>query len=75
MGEGDPPLISIEDARRGISVDGRRSVYEACLDVSMEREGVNGGLEEDNGRCGVDAEVRALTEDETTRTRFDGDLE
>ena len=74
MGEGDSPLISIGDACRGLSIDGRH-VSEARLDVSMERRGVGESVDDVNGGWDVDAEVRALTEDGTTRTRFVGDLE
>jgi hypothetical protein len=77
MGDGDSPLISIGDACRGFSVDGRR-VSEARLDVSMERRGVDGGvgvLGDVNGRWDADAEERALAEDGLTRTLFVGDLE
>lgn len=77
MGDGDSPLISIGVACRGFSVDGRR-VFEARLDVSMERRGVDGGvgvLGDVNGRWDVDAEERALAEDGPTRARFVGDLE
>lgn len=76
MGDGDSPLISIGDACRGFSVGGRR-VSEARLDISMERRGVDGGvgvLGDVNGRWDVEAEVRALIEDGTTRTRFVGDI-
>lgn len=74
MGDGDSPLILIGDACRGLSDNGRH-VSEARLDVSIERRGVDGGVEVLNGRWDVDAEARALTEDGTTRTRFVGDLE
>ena len=69
IGDGDFPLISMGDACRGLSV-GRR--------VSEARRGVDGGvgvLGDVNGRWDVDAGVRGLTEDGTTRTRFVGDLE
>lgn len=73
MGEGDSPLISIGDACRGVSGNGRYSVSEQRLDVSIERRGVDGVVEDVEGRWDVDAEARPLSEGVTTR--FDGDFE
>ena len=74
---GESSLLSIGDVCRGLSVDGRR-VSETRRDRSMKHRGVGGGvgvLGDVSGRWDVDAEVRALTEDGTTRTLFVGDSE
>ena len=72
MGDGDSPVISFGDASRGLSIDGRR-LTEARPETSIGVDGV-GVLGDVNGGWDVDPEVRALTEDERTRTRFVGDL-
>ena len=69
MKDGDSPVISFGDASRGLSIDGRR-LTEARPETSIGVHGV--GVV--NGGWDVDPEVRALTEDERTRTRFVGDL-